>query len=175
MVREIMVYIFIVIIAALMWFPGFLLACNMITAVSERKPTVSEMLCAALPGVNLGIARKQLYGSAKLVWVTLALLVITVILKAVFFYGFNTSLGILLSLIFTYVFFAMVAVTWIVQGYVLFDIGNLIQSGTVVKILGFIIPPLSCYFLGRDCIPLMRASMAEINKEQEDSYYDEEE
>lgn len=174
MFNTVMVLVFLVLVAVIMWFPGFILAYNMTIAVSERKPTAGEIVGALIPGINLGVARKQLYGSAKLVWTTLILLALTFVLKMVFFYRFDTPLGILLSLIFTYVFYFMVVVAWLIQGYVLFDMGNLIQCGTLTKLMGFIIPPLASYIIGRNCIPLMRAASQEIANQESDTFYDEE-
>ena len=73
MFNTVMVLVFLVLVAVIMWFPGFILAYNMTIAVSERKPTAGEIVGALIPGINLGVARKQLYGSAKLVWTTLIL------------------------------------------------------------------------------------------------------
>ena len=42
MFNTVMVLVFLVLVAVIMWFPGFILAYNMTIAVSERKPTAGD-------------------------------------------------------------------------------------------------------------------------------------
>lgn len=162
MMTTIMVSIFIAICGFFMWFPGFLMAYNMCIAMSGEKPSVGTVICALIPGINLGVARKQLYGTAKLVWGILIALVVTALIKIGLYYFVDSPIGILLSLIFTFVFFGMIVLYWAIQGYVLLNICNMIQEGFLTKVLCFLMPPLASYLIGRDCIPRVRASVAEI-------------
>ncbi|MCM1440602.1 MAG: hypothetical protein NC131_15605 [Roseburia sp.] len=175
MVNTIMIYGMLVLIGVIMWFPGFMCARNMVKAVSERNPTIGENILAAIPVLNLLVVRKQLYGSAKIVWVMILQFIIPVVLRIALFFTMDVAAGAYILIAYSIFFYLSIVVFWVLQGYVLFDAGNMIQAGTLTKILAFIIPPLSMYFIGRDCIPMMRMAMAQINGEDEDEeYYDDE-
>lgn len=167
MFKTIMVYGMVVILAIVMWYPGFMLARNMVRAVSEEEPSAGDTILAIFPGFNLAVGRRELYGSAKLVWIPMIVFCIFTALKMVFYFGFNSALGALISIIITYIYYVVLIVTWLTQSYVLFDMGTCTQASTLTKILAFVVPPLACWIIGRNCIPMMNAARADL--EQEDA------
>ena len=48
--ETIMIYIAVVIMIAVMWYPGFMLSRNVIIAVRGDKPTAAETIIALFPG-----------------------------------------------------------------------------------------------------------------------------
>lgn len=167
-----------VIAAIAIWFPGFMCARNMVKAVSERNPTVGENIMAIFPGFNLAVVRKQLYGSAKIVWAMFIPFIITIILRIALFFTMEVAAGAYLILVYFVFFYGSIIIAWAIQGYVLADAATMIQSGMVVKVLAFVMPPVASYFIGRDCIPMMRAAMARMEDEDEDEdeeYYEDDE
>lgn len=168
MLNTIMIYIALVLFAVVMWFPGFMCARNMVKAVSDRNPTAGETIMAIFPGLNLAVVRKQLYGSAKIVWFMILQFLIPVILRIALMFTMESPAGAYIFLAYSFTFYGVILSTWIIQGYVLFDAGNMIQCGTLVKLMAFIIPPLSQYFIGRDCIPRMRMAMEGLESDDED-------
>lgn len=165
-----------VIAAVAMWFPGFMCARNMVKAVSERNPTVGENIMAIFPGLNLVVVRKQLYGSAKIVWAMFIPVIIAAILRIALFFTMEVAAGAYLIFVYFAFFYGSMVVWWLIQGYVLADAATMIQSGMFVKILAFVMPPVASYFIGRDCIPMMRAAMAGMEEEdEEEAYYEDDE
>lgn len=177
MFNTIMIVGMLLIALVVMWFPGFMCARNMVKAMSERNPTIGENIMAAFPGFNLVVVRKQLYGSAKIVWFMILQFLIPVILRIVLMFTMEVAAGAYILIAYSIFFYGSIVVAWIIQGYVLFDAGTMIQAGMLVKIMAFIMPPLSMYFIGRDCIPMMRAAMAglEGEEDEDEEYYDEDE
>ena len=83
MMTYVMAVCFILLLMIVMWYPGFMLARNMVKAVSQRNPTAGENILACIPGINTGVARTALYGSAKLVYIPFALAVITAAINGI--------------------------------------------------------------------------------------------
>ena len=52
-------------------------------------------------------------------------------------------------------------IAWLFNGYILFDTGTCSQCGMLSKVLAFVIPPLSSYLIGKNCIPLIRQALEE--------------
>lgn len=160
---------FALILFVIMWYPGFMLARNMVKAVSNRNPTAGENVLACLPGINTGVARTALYGSAKLVYIPFALAIIMTVVRYIMYYLFPEAVFAgFCTLIVTWVVYV---ITWLLNGYVLWDMGTCIQAGFVTKILGFICPPLAQWAIGRNCIPLMAAVLAELETERQREDY----
>lgn len=169
MMTYVMAVCFILLLMIVMWYPGFMFARNMVKAVSQRNPTVGENILACIPGINTGVARTALYGSAKLVYIPFALAVIATVVRFVLYYIFPEAvLAGLISLIAAWVVYL---VTWLINGYVLWDMGTCIQAGLLTKVLGFICPPLCQWAIGRNCIPLMAAVLSELEEEKQREDY----
>lgn len=157
--ETIMIYIAIVIMVAVMWYPGFMLSRNVIIAVRGDKPTVAETIIALFPGFQLANARKEFYGSATLVYVVNALVYVAVAQRYIFYLLFPEAIfASLVSLIVTW---GALVIAWLFNGYILFDTGTCSQCGMLSKVMAFIIPPLSSYLIGKNCIPLIRQALEE--------------
>lgn len=160
MTRIIMTYGAVAIIFICMWYPGFMLSRNVIKAVRDDNPTLGETILAIIPGFNMVNPRKEFYGSAKLVWAVNILLIVAVIQKLVFYYFFDTA--IVAAIFSTYIFYAVCVIYWVVNGYVIQDIGACSQCGILSRVLAFIFPPLSQYLIGRNCVATIRYMMANM-------------
>lgn len=170
-VKVIPAVLMLVIVVIAMWYPGYMLAMHMIKALSlqnregkisaGRKATASEIVQACVPIVNLGLAHKLLYGNAKIVYIPLGLTVFAVITRFIMYLAFPQAFMVsLVSLLFTW---AMIVLSWFINGYVLWDIGTCVSASFISKLLAFIFPPLSAYIIGRNCVPLMAAALAEMD------------
>lgn len=165
MAKTIVLVIMCFILLGVMWYPGFMLARNMVRAVGQTEPTVGDTILACIPGLNLAVSRKQLYGKATLVYVMFVLSVVAVIQRFVFYLAFpDAIMASFISLILTWV---ILFLTWITYGYILWDIGTCIQAGFVTKLCGFIMPPLACFILGKNCIPIMNSMYSEMGSEED--------
>lgn len=157
--ETIMIYIAVVIMIAVMWYPGFMLSRNVIIAVRGDKPTAAETIIALFPGFQLANARKEFYGSATLVYVVNALVYVAVAQRYIFYLLFPEAIfASLVSLIVTW---GALVIAWLFNGYILFDTGTCSQCGMLSKVLAFVIPPLSSYLIGKNCIPLIRQALEE--------------
>lgn len=165
------VFMLVVLVVA-MWYPGFMLSRNMIKALSlksdvdgsvkSRKASGGEIVQCCIPVVNLGLVRGLLYGSAKIVYIPFGLTIFAVITRFILYLAFPNAIMLsFISLIFTWI---MIVVSWVVNGYVLWDIGTCTQASTFSKILAFILPPLSQYIIGRNCVPMMRKAFADMEE-----------
>ena len=90
--ETIMIYIAVVIMIAVMWYPGFMLSRNVIIAVRGDKPTAAETIIALFPGFQLANARKEFYGSATLVYVVNALVYEAVAQRYIFYLLFPEAI-----------------------------------------------------------------------------------
>ena len=159
MIETIMIYVAVLIMISVMWYPGFMVSRNVIIAIRGETPTVSENILALLPGFQLANARKEFYGSATLVYAVNAIVYVAIVQRYIFYLFFPEAIFVsLVSLIITWV---ALIVAWIFDGYILYDIGTCSQCGTLSKVLAFIIPPLSAYLIGKNCIPLIRQALEE--------------
>lgn len=165
-----MIYaIYVVLFFVVLWYPGFMLSRNMIKAVTRRNPTRMENIMACIPGLNIGEARSALYGSAKLVYIPLACVVVVTAVRCVLYYVFPEAVLVgLYSLVIAWIVYV---IAWMINGYVLWDMGTCIQAGVFTKLLGFICPPLAQWAIGRNCIPMMNAILNELETERQREDY----
>lgn len=160
---------YVILFLIIIWYPGFMLARNMVKAVTQRNPTGVENILSCIPGVNLGVARTALYGSAKIVYIPLACAVVMTVIRCVLYYMFpDAVLAGLYSLVITWIVYCAV---WLINGFVLWDMGTCIQAGVFTKLLGFVCPPLAQWAIGRNCIPLMAAILNELETERQREDY----
>lgn len=150
----------------ILWYPGFILARNMVKAVSQRKPTVAENFTACIPILNIAVARTQLYGSANIVHIPFVLTILTTIVRYILYYAFPTAITAnLISLLITWIIYIY---TWLILGYVLWDMCICIQAGILTKLLCFVMPPLAEWGIGRDCVALMAKAYIDLAKKEKD-------
>lgn len=168
--RVFMVYAMILIIAIVLWYPGFMLSRNMIIAVEKRKPTIGENVMAAIPFLNAVPARKALYGSAKLPLGIFIALVVTVVLNNVI--GFITADATSTAMVYLEVFalygtYISYAACWVLFGYVLMDFAKCIQQGGFTFVLCYVFPPLAQFIIGKNCIPMIAKIESDMENEEE--------
>jgi len=160
---------YVILLLVIVWYPGFMLARNMVKAVTRRNPTSMENVLSCIPGVNIGVARTALYGSAKIVYIPLACVVIATAIRCVLYYVFPEAILLgLYSLVVTWIVFG---IAWLINGYVLWDMGTCIQAGVFTKLLGFVCPPLAQWVIGSNCIPLMASILNELETERQREDY----
>lgn len=168
--QNIMIYIMLVIIAVVLWLPGFMLARNMIKAVEKRNPTLGENIMAVVPILNACPARKALYGSAKLPMGIFIALCLTIVLNNIVgaITADATTTGMLYLEVFTlYGTYISYAVCWILFGYVLADFAKCIQQGALTAVACFIFPPLGQFIVAKNCIPMIAKIESDMENEEE--------
>lgn len=160
----IMVYIGLLIILVVMWYPGFSMSRNVIKAVNQVEPTVGQTVLACIPGFQLANCTGVVGSRGAMPCVIVhCLCVVAVLQRYVFFFFFEDA--VMLSLVSLIVLWIAFLVTWIYDGVVIASVALVCGCGLVSKILGFIFPPAACYIIGRNCIANVAAALEEIDRE----------
>lgn len=142
--------IFLLIICAAMWYPGFMMSVNMVKAVEHRNPTAGEYVLSCIPGLNLAVGRTVLYGTAKIVYIPAAITVFAVVQRFIMYFLFDEAILLsFISLLFTWLVFI---VAWLISGYVLWDMATCAQCSIATKILAFVFPILAMFNIGKNVL-----------------------
>lgn len=154
---------FYIILAFVVLYPPAFLAMRTIEAISQRKPTTGERILCCVPILNIGIVRKQLYNSYKIVVIPFAILLVAIIFRAVSI--FLVAQVPVLIMVSSVAMLLSILACWICFSIVIADLANCIGKGLFVKVLAFVLPPLAQFLLAKDVVPLVRAAQKIMEEE----------
>lgn len=153
---------YLLILIGVLFYPPAVLAIESYKAcMRKKKLSAYEYILCCLPLVNLIVMRKAFYGTAKIIYTSLGLIVAGIIYRALAILVLYSNGWIVLTS--SVVMMATMVLIWLVSAYTFYDIAVCVRQGTFIKLFCIFLPPLGAYLASKAVRPYMKSVKEELD------------